>query len=995
MKTLYTYIIFFIVLIYYIPIKIYGQVLINEVSNTNGFLLYDENNETEDWIELYNSGSVSVNLLNYAFSDDSTDLDKWIFPNVTIAPLSYKILLASGKDTLSGGFLHTNFKLDPEGEKLILSNANGNITDQYYLSSLQYNHSVGRKPDGSSNWCLFNGPTPDGTNNNSTCYEGYENDPIFSLNAGFYMAGQVAELYTPSTTGIIRYTLNGDVPSGSANLYTSPININNTLVISARSYSSRNLLPSNTVRHTYFINESGLSLPVFSITLDSSDLWDYNTGMYVMGPNASSTFPHLGANFWQDWEKLCHVEYFDKQKVKQFELDAGLEIHGGYSRALPQRSFRVKCRGEYGTSKLDFPLIPEKASVNSYESFNLRNGGQDYYNTRFRDAFMQRVMKDCHVDRMGYEPALVFLNGEYWGEYEIREKQDANYLESNTGVPEDQVDFLYHRGTTLRIQSGSDTEFYTMYDYVTGTDPQSANFYNAAGQMLDFENFADYFIGETYYSNDDWIDDTAPANNIRLWRPQTPGGKWRYVFWDMDQALGLYGASPSINTLSIVRNPNEPNLHSDIFRSMLNNTKFKNYFVNRYADLMNTIFQLDSLKTVAYGMRDSMSLSMPRHKNKWGGSYNGWYNSVTDMVNFNIQRIIYARDQIQAEFNLAGQVDVTLAASPPDAGRIKISTIIPKSFPWTGVYFNGVPVTITAIPNPGYTFQQWGTNGSIPNPDPNQELTLNINSDDTFTAYFTGSAAIPKLAFNEINYHSDSTSDSGDWVELYNYDSAPINLTGWYIKDSDEANIFQIPFGTIIAPNEYVVLSCDTQKFISQHPTVNNFVGQVPFAFKNSSDQVRLFDYNNSLFLSVTYEDSPPWPQAPDGKGKTLELADPEVNPNIATNWFAGCPGGSPGKVYDPDCITEVPEVIRNNPFQLAISPNPANSLMVINIISENKDIDDMSFTMYDLMGKQIRQINSLKDKQIIVDRNELATGIYMIKVGNEKFIITEKIVFQ
>ena len=994
MKIIYLY---SILLICFFSSDLCGQVVFNEISNANGSTLYeeydDENNETEDWIELYNPGSSAVNLLNYTLTDDSTDIDKWTFPNITIEPLSYKIILASGKDTLTSNFLHTNFKINPDGEKLIMSNANGNIIDQYYLGNLQNNHSVGRKPDGSSNWCLFEVPTPDGTNNNSTCYEGYETDPIFSLNAGFYMATQIIQLYTPSPTGIVRYTLDGNIPSGSANLYASPINVNETKVVSAKAYSSGNRLPSNTVKRTYFINENELGLPVFSITLDPSDLWDHNTGMYVMGPNASPAYPYFGANFWMDWEKLCHVEYFDKQKVKKFELDAGLKIHGGYSRALAQKSFRVRCRGAYGTSELDFPLIPEKPSVTSYETFNLRNAGQDYHKARFKDAFLQRVMADGHVDRMGYEPALVFLNGEYWGEYEIREKLDEKYIESNYGIPADQVDILYHRGNTLRVQAGSDAEFFTMYDYITDTDPQSVNFYNAAGQMLDLENFADYFIGETYYSNRDWIDNTSPSNNIKLWRPQSLGGKWRYMFWDLDQTSGFYGTEPSINKLAMVRNPTEPNFHSDVFRSMLYNPQFQNYFINRYADLMNVNFQHSNMQKIAYEMRDSIISSMPRHIDKWGDTYSAWFNSIDDMVDWHIQRLIYARNQIETEFNLNDQVDVTLATSPSNAGRIQISTIIPDSLPWTGVYFDGVPVTITAIPNPGFTFQYWGANGIISDPESNKAITLNISSNNTFTAHFTGSAAT-KFAFSEINYHSDSTSDSGDWVELHNYDNVSINLTGWNIKDSDDSNIYQVPFGTEIPPNGYIVLSNDTQKFVNQHPTVNNFIGPLPFALKNSSDQVRLFDYNNSLVLSVTYEDSPPWPKDADGKGKTLELRTPGSDPNLPLSWFAGCPGGSPGRAYEASCDTGVDEA-DPQPFQLQISPNPSRDFIMINIISENEGLGDMSFSMYDFIGNEVKKISPLKGNRVIVSRDEFATGVYIIKVNDGKSFLTEKIIFQ
>ena len=924
------------------------------------------------------------------FSTTSADLSSSAFLSLGITDASKHYRPVPSWFDLSSKSRHTNFKISPKGEKLVLSNGNGNIIDSYFLGNLQNNHSVGRKPDGSNNWCLFNNPSPDSSNNNSACYDGYEPDPIFSVKAGFYLANQTVSLYSPSSSGIIRYTLDGEFPKSSSPLYTTPIPLSSTKVVSAKCYSSGNRLPSNSIKQTYFINETGLNLPVFSITMDPADLWDHNTGMYVMGPDSASSVPHYGANFWKDWEKLCHIEYFDKNKVKQFELDAGLKIHGGYSRAKPQKSFRVVARAEYGTSWIEYQLIPEKPHIKSFKRLNLRNGGSDYAHTRFRDAFMQRILKDSHVDRMGYEPALVFLNGEYWGHYEIREKQDEKYIESNKGVPEDQVDLLIHRGG-IKALAGSADGFYEMHASITAADPQSSSFYSEADKLLDLENFADYFIGQTYYSNEDWL---PRRNNVKFWKPQTPGGRWRYVFWDLDQASGLYGKSPSINRLPLVINPVDPNQHSDILRRLLDNTRFKNYFINRYADLMNTVFQHENIKKVSYAMRDSIESSMHRHCERWGEqNYTSWYNYVDQMVQWHAQRLDLQRGFIEQQFNLTKQVNVTLETSPVGAGRIKISTIIPDSLPWKGVYYDGVPVTMTVIPNPGFTFDHWGVNGSISDPDYNDVITLNINSDDTFTAYFSGSAINPKLTFSEINYHSDSILDSGDWVELHNYDNIAINLTGWYIKDLDNANMYPIPFGTVIQPGAYIVFSCDTSKFIKQHPNIRNYMGQLPFSFKNSGDQIRLFKYDQTLFLSATYSDSWPWPKAADGKGRTLELKDPGTSLDLPSNWFTGCVGGSPGTGYNSKCLTGIEE-LTDELFLLKIWPNPSGGLIKINIVSKSEDLSNLSFAMYDFAGKEVKKISSIKNKEIELNKGEFSQGIYIVKIGNEKHFLTQKIIF-
>ncbi|MDQ3190528.1 MAG: CotH kinase family protein [Bacteroidota bacterium] len=960
-----------------------SQVLINEITNANvsDFLdENDENDENESWIELYNTGSTAINLLNYSISDKPEEPQRWIFPEVTIEANSFVVVFASGNNIKDGNSLHTNFKIKAKGEKITLSNDKGHIIDQYDLGYLQMNHSVGRKPDGGS-WCLFDKSTLGATNNNSACYDGYEADPIFSLDAGFYSSSQNIELYSPSETGILRYTLDGKIPSSSSTIYSSPISANKTIVLSAKCFSSKNKLPSMPVKKTFFIDDDNKDVVVISITMDPDDMFDPEKGIYV--------------NYEQDWERECHIEYFDKQKVKQFEIGAGIKIQGNYSKHKAQKSFRILTRKQYGTAWLEYPLFQGKPNVTKFKRFNIRNGGSDYNYTRFRDAFMQRVLKDSPVDRMEQEPALIFLNGEYWGHYELREQQNTKHLLTNYGIPEDQVDFLYHKGSKVRAAAGSDKEFYTMHEFITMADPQTPDFYNSCNERLDLENFTDYLIAGIYYFNPDWIDHTAPANNIRLYREHKPGGKWRYMYWDLDMGMGLYNRTADTNALAMVHNPREDNVHSQIFRNLLKNTQFKNYFVNRYADLMNTAFQHDNLKTIAYKFRDEIDSAIPRHKERWGGIYDKWKVDVDKMIDWNFVRIEVARKNLNNEFNLKEQVNVTLQTSPSDAGRIIINTIVPDGLPWSGVYFNGVPVTITAIANPGFTFDYWGTNGSISSPDYNEAVTLNINSDDTFTAYFKGSAVDPKLTFSEINYHSEPSRDAGDWFELHNYDNIAVNLTGWFIRDSKNSNEYKIPFGTVIPPNGYLVFSCDTLKFKSQFPFLTGVIGQLPFNLNNKSDAIKLYKYDKSLYLSVTYSGSLPWPVQANGQGRTLELKDPIVSLDLGTNWFAGCNGGSPGLAYNTQCSTNIENQFTDGPFNLKVWPNPSSDIITINIISSKENLRDMSFAMYDFTGNEVKKISSITNGQLILNRNEFSPGIYIIKIGNGESFDTEKIIFQ
>jgi hypothetical protein len=710
-----------------------AQVVINEMSNANVTTLVTSTGLTEDWIELYNAGSSSVNLEGYALTDDPESGDKWYFPQMWIQAGGYVVVLASGRDVNSAGYFHTSFRISNKEASLALYDPNGQLIDECNRpTSLQVDHSYGRTPDGGGTWCYFDAPSPKLSNNSAACYAGYEPAPTFSIQGGFYGGPQSVQLTNLSSTGVVRYTLNGEVPKPFSAQYTAPINVNATATVSARVFSTSNLLPSQVAKQTYLINESNISLPVFSITTDSVNLWDYNTGIYVTGPNADTAYPYYGANYWMDVEKPCYVEYFDKNNVKRFETNAGLKIFGGYSRVFAQKSFKIKCRKHYGVSEFEFPLLPERGYVRSYKDVILRNGGSDNFSTHYRDAFMQRLMKAHHVDYMSYEPAVVYLNGQFWGFYEIREKQDERYIANHHGVNPDKIDFLSHEGTIWTL-AGSDTGFYNMYNYLTTANPLDQSYYDNASKMLDIENFVDYFIAETYYGNRDWIGDWV--NNIKIWRPQAPGGRWRYILWDVDWGMGLL-STPTINYLNKALYPTVPNHQSDIFYSLLNNVKFKHYFINRYADLINTTYQQDNVQGLLYQMRDQVAHVMQRHFDKWGGSVPGWNVEIDEVLQFNQVRMGAARDHIQTEFTLPKQVNVELEVQPAGAGKIKISTVTPTSYPWTGVYFEGVPVTITAMPNPGYSFSHWQSPVLISSPNKSNTVTLDINADEKLTAYF-------------------------------------------------------------------------------------------------------------------------------------------------------------------------------------------------------------------------------------------------------------------
>jgi hypothetical protein len=648
--------------------------------------------------------------------------------------------------------LHTDFNLTNTGQLLKLKDPSGTVIDSASIGYMQMNHTRERIPDGSANWCISRTPTPDSTNNFSYCFTSYTNAPAISLPAGFYTGSQSVNL-TANPGDIIRYTQDGSMPTVFSPAFSSAFSVSSSQVIRARSFSaSADILPGIEASNTYFINEN-ISVPVVSLSTDPGNLFDKNYGIYVFGPNADTiNFPFFGANFWQDWSRPAHIEFFDESNDERFELNCELKIQGNYSKGFPQRGFTVKAKDDYGGHMVSYHLFPDKP-VTEFKSFNIRNAGSDWNKCHMLDRINQKnVQSLTHLDIMDGRPCVLFINGTYWGMYELRERQDKFYIASNHNVDADQLDFLEFDGNIIE---GSNNGFLSMVNYIASNSMTVEANYDSAQRMIDIENFADYFIVETYIINVDWLG--SYTNNIKFWRTNNPIGRWRYMLWDTDLSLGRNPTTgnASINMLDRAINPAKSNPHSVMLKQLLKNTGFRNYFVNRYCDLLNTIYLPDKFKITADNLHNEMLPEMARHLQLWGNfdslpypyplyysllglsdDVPSWEQNIDTVKSFMETRPYYAFNHLQNQFLLPQQVGVTLNVYPVGAGIIKLNTIYPGTFPWSGTYMDGVPITMTAIPNSGYRFSHWQSPQLIASPIENSSVTLNVNHNETFTAYF-------------------------------------------------------------------------------------------------------------------------------------------------------------------------------------------------------------------------------------------------------------------
>jgi len=796
-------------------------------------------------------------------------------------------------------FTHTNFKLKKSGETIYLSDVN-TVLDSVFCPALEYNHAYARETSGAPNWCFTNEPSPDDFNVGSICYSGYVKDPVFDLNAGYYPNSQSLNIsLATGSSGMIYYSVDGDDPDASELAYSGSISIPSTKVIRARVFPSVSTeLPSKIITRTYLINEN-FDLPVFSISTDSINLWDPSYGIYVLGYGAdSANYPYFGANFWMNWERPMHAEYFHKDKQLKYHLDGGMKIHGGWSRARDQRSIRLLAKSKYDDNIMSYPMISDKPYINGYHAINLRNGGNDYDDARSRDAFMQRLVASTHVDYMGYEPAYAYLNGIFFGHFEIREREDANYVENNHHINSNNVDIISHTYWGLNAVDGTTDDFLALHNEITTFgSPMSPAFYELIDSKIDLFNFTDYMATELYLGNADWAYNT---NNTKFWHQKLPYGKWRWALWDVDFGLGY---SPS-NEDFLPGYLSGGTYSANILGQMLNNPTYRNFYINRNADLINTVFQPSNFNYHKTRTRDSLVVAIQEQNLVWGtNGVTGLFNSYNAMQVENNQRRNFQRDNIQNNFGLTAQVSVTLNVSPANAGYIKISTITPGPLPWTGVYFNGNPVTITAYANPGYTFDHWNANAVIPITNTADLTNLNITSSENFTAVFTGSSQTSSVIVSEINFNSDNGFDSGNWIELWNPTNVPMELTGYSLQNGTPYNKFQFPDGTKLLANERIVLASDSTKFLNAFPNFNTtkLIVNSILQLENNGDSLKLINQFNNEIFNFIYTDSLPWKRAADGTGRTMELMESEFsNFMLPQNWITSCMYGTPGEPHIP-----------------------------------------------------------------------------------------------
>lgn len=465
---------------------------------------------------------------------------------------------------------------------------------------------------------------------------------IFSSSGGIYEASFQLSLRCVYPNHHIRYTTNGCLPTASSTLYEAPMmlderlystsdiytiqispddlvfipdSVRHAIVIRAAVFDENENCISPTATNTYWIQSLGFvdnGYAVVSLCADTLALFDYETGIFVPGVNFNPEDPVHTGNYYQkgrEWERLANVEFYEPTDNSGMNQACGLRAHGNLSRRHPAKGMKIYAREEYGKKRFQHDFFQDP-TVTSFKHLLFKPFAIFEPYSGVQDPFCTALARQLNVEAPQCRPVLLYLNGEYWGIYFLQEKMDERFLEDHLEVNPDQCNIIGAWWDV--VECGSDTSFLRMMHWFETSDLSDEATYEQACDLIDIDNFIDYYVLETFIGNWDW-----PGNNMRCW--QEGNGRWRWIFFDGDATL-MGGIDPFENA-AVYTPPhtwiNYPEAKL-LFGKLLHNATFKEAFRNRAEALCESLFLYENTYPIFYNLVETLRPRINDQRHRFG-----------------------------------------------------------------------------------------------------------------------------------------------------------------------------------------------------------------------------------------------------------------------------------------------------------------------------------------------------------------------------------------
>lgn len=589
-----------------------GSLRINE-------LMSRATDSNQNWVELKNTGTKEIELSQYALSKKLGKKEEYFkLPARKLQPGELVSIQLAGSSRNAANPLQAPFKTG-DSETIVLSK------DSVFVDGIcgklsPQGGSIGRI-DGKKGWFFFSTPSRD-ANNGAAGKRFIAQEPVFDKKPGVYAKDKQLCLRLKDKSRRVHYTLDGRVPTADSPLMGDSIVINKGTVIRAYAEGDDNNLRSNVATATY-LPGADHDLAVMNISMNKADLYDYNSGIYVEGPGYSANWPHVGANYWKKWTKDAHVEFFDGKEG--FSTDCGIRIFGGFSRAEPKKSFRLKFRGRYGDAELDYDIF-DTGKSEGFKDIVLRSGSQDWARCMVRDEFFTSLMQENSPTMITqqYRPVALYINAEYFGLYYIREKVDKHFVARKLNVPSEGTNIIMSMGYN---EEGPKQPYMDLVNFARNNDLSVPANYAHVKNQIDLQGLIDYKLGEMYSGNTD-------VGNIRYIRSNSDKGdkKWHFIFYDLDASW--VGYKPSVEYyLSLTGGAATSNVthHNVLINKLLANKEFRALFLQRVSHHMHHTFATQNATAKFDALTKSIDKEMKLNCQRWPQlTYDKWQQNTAD-----------------------------------------------------------------------------------------------------------------------------------------------------------------------------------------------------------------------------------------------------------------------------------------------------------------------------------------------------------------------------